>query len=57
MALLSANMRLLALWVACMLGDPRLFWWIELVPMTLVLTFTLSWHRRVEAMTVRLHRA
>ncbi|SOB87919.1 CDP-alcohol phosphatidyltransferase [Sphingomonas guangdongensis] len=57
MALLSANMRLLALWLACVLGNPRLFWWIELVPMTLILILTLSWHRRVEAMTVRLHRA
>lgn len=56
MALLSANMRLLALTLACAAGDPRLFWWIEIVPMTALLAITLLWHRRVELMTARLHR-
>jgi CDP-diacylglycerol---serine O-phosphatidyltransferase len=56
MALLSANTRLLVLWVACLVGDPRLFWWLEIGPMSVLLLLTLLWHRRVETMTVRLHR-
>ena len=35
-ALESANMRILAIWLACLFGDPRLFWWFELGPLTLV---------------------
>lgn len=56
MALLSANTRLLVLWIACVVGDPRLFWWVEIGPMSVLLVLTLLWHRRVETMTVRLHR-
>lgn len=57
MALLSANMRVLAIWAACMLGDPKIFWWIEIVPLTMVCVVTILWHRRVEAMTAGLHIA
>lgn len=48
MALLTANMRILALFVACLVGNPRLFWWVEIVPMTLVLVIGITLHRRVE---------
>lgn len=49
MALLSANTRLIAIWVACMAGDPRLFWWFEIVPLSVLAIITILWHRRVEA--------
>jgi CDP-diacylglycerol--serine O-phosphatidyltransferase len=48
MALLTNNMRVLALYAACLAGDPRLFWWLELGPMTVVTIAGLLWHRRVE---------
>ncbi|KQS03992.1 hypothetical protein ASG11_06785 [Sphingomonas sp. Leaf357] len=52
MALESANMRVLAIFLACMAGNPRLFWWFEIVPLTLLIIATLVWHRRVEAALV-----
>lgn len=48
MALLTNNMRVLALYAACLAGDARLFWWLELGPMTAVTVAGLLWHRRVE---------
>ena len=52
MAFESANMRVAAIFVACLAGNPRLFWWFEIVPLTLLLAGTLFWHRRVEAALV-----
>lgn len=52
MAFESANMRVLAIFLACMAGNPRLFWWFEIVPLTLLIIVTLVWHRRVEAALV-----
>jgi hypothetical protein len=49
MSLLSANMRVCAIFIACLAGDPRLFWWYELVPLTAILVVGLVWHRAVEA--------
>ncbi len=49
MALLSANTRLLAIWVACLAGDPKLFWWFEIIPLSVLAIVTILWHRRVEA--------
>jgi hypothetical protein len=48
MALLSNNMRVLLIWLACLAGDPRWFWWVELGPLTLVAVAGILWHRRVE---------
>jgi hypothetical protein len=48
MNLLSANMRVVALYAACLAGEPMLFWWWELGPLTLVAIAGLVWHRRVE---------
>jgi hypothetical protein len=48
MALLSNNMRVLLIWLACLAGDPRWFWWVELGPLTLVAATGILWHRRVE---------
>ncbi|HEX8238924.1 MAG TPA: CDP-alcohol phosphatidyltransferase family protein [Allosphingosinicella sp.] len=49
MNLLTANMRVVAIYAACLAGDPRLFWWWELGPLSLVTIAGLAWLRRVEA--------
>ena len=49
MNLLNANMRIVALYLACLAGDPMLWWWWELGPLTAVTIAGLFWHRRVEA--------
>lgn len=49
MRLLSANMRVFAIFLACLMGNPRIFWWFELVPLTVILVIGLIWHRAVEA--------
>jgi CDP-diacylglycerol--serine O-phosphatidyltransferase len=49
MNLLTANMRIIALYAACLAGDPMLFWWWTLGPLTVVTAAGLIWHRRVEA--------
>lgn len=49
MALLSNNMRVAAICLACLAGDPRLFWWLELGPLTVVAAAGIWLHRRVEA--------
>jgi hypothetical protein len=48
MSLLTANVRVYAIFLACLAGDPRLFWWFELVPLTAILIIGLVWHRAVE---------
>jgi hypothetical protein len=48
MALLSNNMRVLLIGIACLAGNPRLFWWVELGPLTLVAAAGILWHRRIE---------
>jgi CDP-diacylglycerol---serine O-phosphatidyltransferase len=53
LSLLTANVRVYAIFLACLAGDPRLFWWFELVPLTAVLVIGLAWHRAVEARLTR----
>jgi phosphatidylglycerophosphate synthase len=53
MSLLSANVRVYAIFLACIVGDPRLFWWFELLPLTVILFVGLSWHRAVESRLIR----
>jgi hypothetical protein len=48
LALESANVRVYAIFLACLLGNPRWFWWFEIVPLTLILVIGLIWHRRAE---------
>ncbi|MDT9600758.1 CDP-alcohol phosphatidyltransferase family protein [Sphingosinicella rhizophila] len=50
---LSANMRILAIFLACLAGNPLLFFWLELVPLSLVLVIGLLWHRNIEKRMVR----
>jgi hypothetical protein len=46
--LLNANARIVILYAACLAGDPRLFFWWNLGPLTLVTAAGLIWHRRIE---------
>ncbi|HEX8125813.1 MAG TPA: CDP-alcohol phosphatidyltransferase family protein [Allosphingosinicella sp.] len=57
MNLLNANNRVIAVYAACLAGDPMLFWWWELGPLTLVTAAGLVWHRRIEARLVATPRA
>lgn len=50
---LSANTRVLAMWAACLAGDPRLFWWFEIGPLSVLAVAAILWHRRVEATVAR----
>ena len=50
---LTNNMRVLILYLACLTGDPRWFWWIELGPLSAIAVAGIIWHRRVEAALVR----
>jgi len=47
-SLLTANVRVWAIAIACLAGNPRLFWWFEIVPLTAVTVLGLYFHRRVE---------
>jgi CDP-diacylglycerol--serine O-phosphatidyltransferase len=48
LSLLSNNRRVILIYVTAMLGDITLFWWIELVLLTIVAAIGIVWHRRVE---------
>jgi phosphatidylglycerophosphate synthase len=48
MSLLSANVRVYAIFLACVFGNPRLFWWFEIVPLNIILILGLFQHRAVE---------
>ncbi|GGB24973.1 hypothetical protein GCM10011380_13190 [Sphingomonas metalli] len=48
LALQTANVRVAAIALAALAGDPRLFWWFEIGPLTLAALVGLAWHRRVE---------
>ncbi|MEO7690130.1 MAG: hypothetical protein ABIS51_12670, partial [Sphingomonas sp.] len=54
MSLLSANVRVYAIFVACLLGNPKLFWWFEIVLLTTILIIGFVWHRSVETKVLRL---
>lgn len=46
--LLTANMRVAAIFLACLVGNPRLAWWYEIIPLSLVAAIGLIRHRAVE---------
>ncbi|WP_267379323.1 MULTISPECIES: CDP-alcohol phosphatidyltransferase family protein [unclassified Sphingomonas] len=48
MAWLSANVRVAAVFLACLVGNPRYFWWFEIVVLTPIAIATMIRHRRVE---------
>lgn len=47
-ALLSANVRVIALYAACLAGTPTLFWWFEIIPLSAVALAGILWHRYSE---------
>jgi CDP-diacylglycerol---serine O-phosphatidyltransferase len=49
LSLLSANVRVYAIFLSCVARDPSLFWWFELLPMTAILVTGLYWRRRAES--------
>ena len=53
MSLLSANVRVWVIFVACIARDPSLFWWFEILPMSAILVVALCWHRSVETGLIR----
>ncbi|RDE06261.1 CDP-alcohol phosphatidyltransferase family protein [Sphingomonas aracearum] len=48
MALEAANARVIAIFVAVLLGNPYLFWGFEIVVQSIVLVAAVLWHRRAE---------
>ena len=53
MSLLSANVRVVVIFLACMARDPTLFWWFELLPMTAILIIAFHWRHRLESRFIR----
>jgi phosphatidylglycerophosphate synthase len=49
MALLSSNARTIAIALACLAGDPRLYWYWEMVGMSLIALALATWLRRTES--------
>ena len=47
-SLLTANVRVWAICIACLAGNPRIFWWFEIVPLTAICVIGLYRHRRIE---------
>ena len=47
-SLLTANVRVWMIFIACLVADPRLFWWFEIVPLTVIVIVGLMRHRGVE---------
>ena len=48
MALLSANVRVVAIYIACLCGEPKSFWWFEIVPLSVIALLAIVWLRRTE---------
>ncbi|KQM64821.1 hypothetical protein ASE75_06915 [Sphingomonas sp. Leaf17] len=53
LSLETANVRVMAIFVASVVGDPRIFWWFELTVLTVVAAIGITWHRQVEASLLR----
>lgn len=47
-SLLTANIRVCAIVIACLVASPTLFWWFEILPLSAVCAFGLYRHRLVE---------
>jgi phosphatidylglycerophosphate synthase len=52
LALLSGNVRVMTIYVACLAGDPRYFWWFEIMALSAIAIFGILWHRRVERLII-----
>lgn len=47
-SLLTANVRVWTICLACLIGNPRIFWWVEIGPLSAICLIGLIRHRRVE---------
>lgn len=45
---LTANARVIALFLFCLAGEPKWFWWYQITFLSLVACVGIVWHRRVE---------
>jgi hypothetical protein len=52
LALLSGNVRVITILVACLAGDPRYFWWFEIIALSAIAIIGILWHRRVERLLI-----
>jgi hypothetical protein len=52
LALLSGNVRVMTLYLACLAGDPRFFWWFEIIALSAIAFYGILWHRRVERLLI-----
>jgi phosphatidylglycerophosphate synthase len=52
LALLSGNARVISIYIACLAGDPRYFWWFEIIALSAIAIFGILWHRRVERLLI-----
>jgi phosphatidylglycerophosphate synthase len=52
LALLSGNVRVMAIYIACLAGDPTYFWWFEISALSAIAFFGILWHRRVERLLI-----
>lgn len=53
LSLLSSNVRVIALYLACIFGDPVYFWWFEIIGLSAVAFSGILWHRRAERLSAR----
>jgi hypothetical protein len=52
LSLLSGNVRVMTIYIACLAGDPRYFWWFEIIALSAIAFLGILWHRRVERLTI-----
>lgn len=50
--LLTSNARVIAIFLFCLAGDPRMYWWYEITFLSLVAIVGIVWHRRVERLLI-----
>ena len=53
MTMLTANWRVWVIFGACLTGNPKIFWWVELIPLTFIMLVGVCWHRLIERRLVR----
>jgi phosphatidylglycerophosphate synthase len=52
LALLSGNVRVISIYIACLAGDPRYYWWFEIIALSAIAISGILWHRRVERLLI-----
>ena len=45
---LSQNIRIIAIYVACLLGSPKIFWWFEIAPLSMLAVAGFVWLHNIE---------